>query len=163
MRCHACAADQSSLSCVCSLLFSISAAQTTCRPIGRIPHMSIRPTWRSGHLPLTLPLPLTPPLIISTPNHLPALGPWPPAPSPSLPAPRLRPCAGPDSVPLSHSPNPSHPHPLPPRLPLPHSISTPTPNLAACTSPNTAPCVTRCMPRRLTSMPRPSTLKLLSC
>lgn len=131
----------------------ISAAQTTCRPIGGTPRTATHPQGRTGRLPLTPPPRATLPNTTSTPNPLPVLGPWHRVQSPSPPARPLPRYAG------RASPPPPHPLcPLPP--PPPHlltSIRTPSP--AACTSPSTARLVRSCMRPHLTQTLRLFTSK----
>lgn len=115
----------------------ISAAQTTCRPIGRTPRTATRPQGRTGRLPLTPPPRASLPNTTSTPNPLPALGPWHRAQSPSPPP-----------HPLPRYAGQASPHPPRPRCPPPpahHLTSIQTPSPAACTSPSTARLARPCM------------------
>lgn len=132
--CRSRASRFSHQSCFCFVLsiLLISAAQTTCRPIARTPRTATHPQGRTGRLPLTPPPRATLPNTTSTPNPLPALGPWHRVQSPSPPAHLLPHFAGQASL------LPPRP-PCPPPPPPPHhltSIQTPSP--AACTSPSTA-------------------------
>lgn len=137
--------------CVLSILL-ISAAQTTCRPIGGTPRTATHPQGRTGRLPLTPPPRATLPNTTSTPSPLPALGPWHRVQSPSPPARPLPRYAGRASLP---PPRPLCP--LPPPPPLSTSIRTPSP--AACTSPSTARLVRSCMHPHQTRTPRLFTSK----